>query len=740
MSKGPTLKMKNRLNRIVIAFVLIGFVTLIVRVGYISIGQNDFFKAEATKQQLDDLTVNPKRGTIYDRNMKVLAQSATVWTVFISPIDIEEKDRETIADGLSKILEVDKQTILDKCKKKNRYEVIKKKVEQNVADEVNKFIAEKKITAVHMVEDSKRYYPYENFASSVIGFTGTDNQGLYGIEAYYDKYLKGTAGRIVSAVNAKGTDMPFQYEKFYEPKDGNGLVLTIDESIQHYVEKALEQAVIQHKASNRGCAIAMNVNTGEILAMATKPDFNLNEPFEIADAATREAIEKLTGDERTKALSAAREKQWKNKAVTELYEPGSVFKVVTGSAALEEKTSSLTSKFSCSGVANVSGTKIKCWKAGGHGSLDFTGAFVHSCNPAFISIGQSLGVDKFYNYVKNYGMTERTGIDLPGEADSITIAKKNYGPVELASASFGQSNKITPIQMITAFCAVVNGGKLVTPHVVKQMLDANGNVVETYGTKVKRQVISEETSAQMRKILEQDVTANGGSNAYVKGFSIGGKSGTSEKLELNRKPNATQEEKDARVSSFIGFSPVDDPEIAVMVMIDEPRAGQVYGSQVAAPVVASIMSDVLPYIGIEPNYTKEELEKMEVSVPNVTGSKLDTAQSKLLAQGLKPKIKGDGNTVLKQVPSSGSSMPRGGTVILYTSESVAEESSTVPNLVGLTPAQANQKLTNAGLNVKFTGPSENVHAVVSAQSVKEGTKLAKGSIVTLTCTANDQTG
>ncbi len=740
MSKGPTLKMKNRLNRIVIAFVLIGFITLIFRVGYISIGQYDFYSAEATNQQLDDLTVNAKRGTIYDRNMKVLARSATVWTVFISPVDIKEEDREMIAEGLSQILEVDKATILEQCKKNNRYEVVKQKVEEDVADEVNKFIDENGITAVHMVEDSKRYYPYGNFASSVIGFTGTDNQGLYGIEAYYDNYLKGTSGRIVSAVNAKGTDMPYQYEKYYEPEDGNSLVLTIDESIQHYVEKALEQAVTQHKASNRGCAIAMNVNTGEILAMATKPDFDLNDPFTIADEETREAIEKLTGDERTKALREAREEQWRNKAVSEIYEPGSVFKVITGSAALEEKTQSLDNTYTCGGSVTIAGKTIRCWKSGGHGTIDFTGAFVNSCNPAFIAIGQTLGASRLYSYIKNYGLIEPTGIDLPGEAESLTIDEEDYGPVELASASFGQSNKITPIQMMTAFCAVVNGGYLVTPHVVKQVLDSDGNVVETYGTEVKRQVISEETSATMRKILEQDVVANGGSNAYVKGFSIGGKSGTSEKLDLNTKPNATKEEKEARIGSFIGFSPVDDPEIAVMVMIDEPRAGQVYGSQVAAPAVASIMADVLPYIGIEPSYTKEELENMEVKVPSMVGTDLASAQGKLSAQGLKYRVLGDGNSVLKQIPAGGSSMPRGSTVLLYTSENVEEEVATVPNVVGMTPAQANQALTNAGLNVKFEGPSENTNAKVSAQNIQEETQLSKGSIVTLTCVADDQTG
>lgn len=736
MSKTPTLKMKNRLNRVVIALIVLGFLGLIVRVGYITIGENERFSAMASAQQLDDLTVNAKRGTIYDRNMKVLAQSATVWKVVISPADLKEDEKVKTAKALAEILDLDEKEVLEKANEKNRYQIIKKQVEKPEVDKITKFKEENDIYAVYTIEDSKRYYPYGNFASTVIGFTGDENQGLYGIEAYYDDYLKGTPGRIVTAVNANGTDMKFNYEKYYEPKNGNGLMLTIDESIQHFVEKTLEQVIVEHKVSNRACAIVMDVNTGEVLAMATKPDFDLNDPFTITDKSVLKEINKLKGKKRTSALSAAREAQWKNKAITELYEPGSVFKVVTGSAALEEKVVSLESTFHCNGrySFDINGVKpIRCWKTSGHGTLDLTGAYVNSCNPAFITIGQKLGLNKFYQYFKSYGMTEKTGIDLPGEANSVTMPYDDYGIVELASASFGQTNAITPLQMITAFCAVVNGGYLVQPHVVKQQLDDNGNVVSTTQTTVKRQVISEETSKIMRTILEEDVTANGGSSAYIKGYRIGGKSGTSEKLAQNK------DDPDARVSSFIGVAPANDPQIAVMVMVDEPRAGEVYGSVVAAPAVASIMADTLPYIGIEASYTAEEAAELEVTVPNVKGEGIVAAQNKITNTGLKYKVIGSGVKVKKQMPENGTTMPKEGTVVLYTSDT-KDDMVTVPNVVGLTPSSANTELTNAGLNIKFTGAYGNINAKVRTQSVKQGAKIARGSVITVECIHSDETG
>ncbi len=724
--------MKNRLNRVILGIIIIGFLFLIFKVLSISIINGKFYQAKALSQQLRDITVNANRGTIYDSKMNVLAKSATVWTIFISPNDIKTDElRNKVASGLSSILEVDKEEILRKTQKKNYYEVIKKKVEKPKADEVRKYIAENNVTGIHLVEDTKRYYPYSNFASSVIGFTGSDNQGLYGIEAYYDNYLKGVNGRILTAKNAKGTDMPFEYEKFYKTQDGNSLILTIDQTIQHFIEKALDETVETQKVKNRAAAIAMDVNTGAILGMSTKPDFDLNSPFEIKDPNLLALLQGLEGDELSKKTIEVREKQWKNKIITEIYEPGSVFKVVTGSAALEENEATVNSNYNCPGYVIVSGVRMRCWHRSGHGALDFTNAFVNSCNPALVDMASSLGAEKFYTYFKSFGLTEKTGIDLPGEEQSVYIPLKGYGPVQLASASFGQSNKITPIQMVTAMAAVVNGGNLVTPYIVQKIVDSDNNIVKSIEPNIKRQVISKETSDIMKEILEKAVSKSG-SNAYIKGYRIGGKSGTAEKLDGD---------KNARIGSFSGFAPANDPKIIVLLLVDEPGAGQEFGNQVAAPAVASIMSDVLPYLGIEPQFTEEELQTMQSIVPNLVSETVSSAKNKLISQGLNVRIVGNGENVIKQMPLAGSSAPKGSQVILYTEENSKEELVTVPDLKGMTPSEANKVLTNLGLNIRLTGGSlEHKNSKVIYQSVASGNSVAKGSIIDVRVLNEDQLG
>lgn len=733
MEKGPSLKMKNRLNRVILIAVVVSFLFLILRIGNISIVKGDFYQSKASAQQLRDITINPNRGTIYDKNMKILAQSATVWTVFLSPNDVKEDEhKKKIASGLSPILKVEEDKIIEKLGKKNYYEVLKKQVEKPEADQVREFVKNENIAGVHLVEDTKRYYPYSNFASNVIGFTGSDNQGLYGIEAYYDKYLKGISGRIVSAKNAKGTDMPFNYEKFYEPKDGNNVVLTIDQTIQHFVEKALDETIETHKVKNRAAAIAMDVNTGAILGMSTKPDFNLNDPFTIQDNELLKSLEGLEGPALSDKMVDARERQWKNKAITEIYEPGSVFKVVTGSAALEENKSIIDQHYNCPGYTVVSGTKMKCWKTSGHGNIDFTQAFVFSCNPALVDMGAAVGATKFYQYFREFGLTEKTGVDLPGEENSVYVKESQYGPVQLASASFGQSNKITPIQMITAMAAVVNGGKLVKPYVVEKIVDSDNNTVKSFETVVKRQVISKETSEKMKVILEEAVSGNSGSNAYIKGYRIGGKSGTSEKLDGD---------KNARVASFSGFAPANDPKIIVLVMVDEPSAGHVFGNVVAAPVVTSILSDILPYLGVGPQFTNEELAQMEVIVPNIIGQGVSVARNKLSSQGFKVRVVGSGDKVLKQNPPSGVSAPKDSTIIIYTEESSSNEQVLVPNLIGMTPSQANKELANLGLNIQITGGSvQHESAKVVSQSIGAGTNVNKGTVISVQVLNVDQLG
>ncbi len=701
MASSPTSSMRKRM--IVAACLLLvgGFSVVIVRLFYLQVIDYQKYQADAMQQQLRITPVGASRGEIQDRNGITLAKSATVWTVYISPADIPDEDVEDIANGLAEILGTDPQKAIDACENKsNYYYEIKKKVERPEAEKVLEFANENDYDGIHLGEDTKRYYPYGNFLAQVLGFTGTDNTGLSGIEAYYDSYLQGTPGKTVSIKNAWGTDMPYKYQQIYPAQDGYNVVLTIDQTVQHYVEKHLETAVKEHNVQNRACCIVMDVTTGEILAMATKPDFDPNEPFEIYDESAKARLAELTGEAYQEQLQIEQNAQWRNKAISDPYEPGSVFKVITASAALEEQTSTLGSTFVCSGQLTVAGTVIHCWKDGGHGAEDFTHAVMNSCNPAFVAIGTNLGAEKFMEYFKNFGLTTKTGIDLPGEAGSIYNSLENIGPVELASHSFGQTFKITPIQLITAVSAAINGGYLYEPHIVKQITDSEGNVIENYEPVLVRQVISEETSAIMAEICELVVSEGGGSNGYVAGYRIGGKTGTAQKID--RVTEEGEEEKDYYVASFWGFAPADDPKYAVLLLLDEADSYSIYGSVIAAPAVANIMADILPYLGVEAKYTEEEMQNMDVNVPAVTDMLTSLAQSKLQQQGLNARIIGDGDTVLRQVPSAGNPIPSGGTVLLYTDDTEVEQVE-VPNVIGDTAAIANQKISGAGLNVKLVG-------------------------------------
>lgn len=745
MVNAPTNKMKRRLNIGVFTALIIFTICIIFNLCMTAIVKADFYRLKADSQQINTNIINANRGTIYDANGKVLAQSATVWTVFISPDDInkyEPQNRELIASGLAEILDLDYDTIIQKSyKEKNQYEVVKKKVEKPDYDKVVAFIAENKIISVNCVEDTKRFYPNDSLASNIIGFTNFEGHGQYGLEAYYDDYLSGTPGKILSARDANGDLMPYRSENKYDAIDGNSLVLTIDEVLQHYLEKNLEITVSQHKVANRCCGIVMNVKTGAILAMASSPSYNLNDPTELLDTTAAQYIEILENDSSVTEEFVQQERaklwetQWKNKAITELYFPGSVFKVITCSSALEEELVSLNDSFTCNAVVNVAGTTIHCWRPAGHGTQDLTHAMVNSCNPAFINIGQRLGVEKFTNYFKAYGFTERTGIDLPGEAGSLYVKAENMGPVELASSSFGQTNKITPLQMITAYAAVVNGGKLVTPYVVEKILDNEGNVIKQTKPSVKRQVISEETSVIMRGILETVVSENGGNNAYIQGYKIGGKSGTSQKIDKNNETGGTY-----YVSSFVGFAPADDPEVIMLVMVDEPTGGQYYGSAVAAPVVSAVFKEGLPYLGIYPQYTAEEQQKMDCVVPYLIGLGTMNAEMALSAAGLSGEIIGNGSTIIKQMPANGNLVPRNGKVIIYT-EDIDYQKTLVPNVIGMSVSDVNKTLTNAGLNVRLAGGAvDNANAKAVSQSQMAGNNIYKGMVIEVSFVVNDETG
>lgn len=731
-TKAPTRQMWRR--SIVVLVILIGFCfsAVIGKLSILQIVQADEWRERAVAQQMSDSIISPKRGTIYDTNMTVLAQSATVWTVIMSPKDIKDEDtRVKIADELSAMLEVDRDTLYKKTLKTNsQYEVVKSKIEHPLAETLSTWIQDNDLTGVfRIIEDYKRYYPLNSLASEVLGFTGTDNNGLYGLEAYYEETLAGKPGRIVTAKNGWGDELStkLKFEKTVDAEDGNSLVLTIDSTVQYYAEKYLEIAVKENGCTNRGACIIMDVNTGAIVAMATKGDFDPNDPMTVTDPDAAAAIALLSGDERSEALIKAREAQWVNKPISDYYEPGSVFKVFTSAMALEEGVVNEETPFYCNGYINVAGERIGCHKRTGHGSENFAQAVSNSCNPAFAEIGQKLGRTLFWKYYQGFGFTERTGIDMLSES-RVTSAlyhnEEQLDIVQLSVSAFGQTFKVTPIQMITAMAAVANGGKLMQPYVVQQVLDADGNVVENTEPVVKRQVISEETSDRLCKIL--DVSVNSGSkNAYVAGYRVAGKTGTSDKTDQNLQTGSNDV-----VASFAGFAPSDNPQYAILVLLDEPQVSVRFGGTISAPVAQKIMAEALPYLGVEPVYTDEEIASMERTTPDVMDKEVSTAQTMLTNSELRYKVVGSGSTVIKQVPGKGETIPKNGIVVLYTEEGELSRTTTVPNFSGMTLAQANVAAANANINIQMSGLGlESGEAKASTQSIAEGTSVPLGTVV-----------
>lgn len=736
----PTLSMK-RCSLIVMACIFVLAIALVCNIFKISVIDNEKYQKLANNNQFNSITISANRGSIYSSDGSILAQSATVFKVYIDPKNFKKNDedkKDITVDFLAETLDLDEKTIIDKMNNENsQYQVLKTKVEKPIVDKINEFLDENNITSISTEEDTKRYYPQNDLCASVIGFTNYDGEGWYGIEAYYDDELSGVDGKVISATDGKQQEMPYRNSKFYEPQDGNSLELTIDTTLQYYLEKNLEDMYNKYQLDNRACGIIMNANTGAILAMATCPSFDLNNPSEITDEKTLAQIDAIIDeDEKSKVEANARELQWKNKAITETYIPGSVFKVITSAAAFEEDLISLDNdSFYCSGVLEVAGIPIKCHKLTGHGMQNFKEALTNSCNPAFMEIGKRLGAEKFFHYFEAFGLTEKTGIDLPSETSSIYASESLLGPVELASSSFGQTNKLTPIEMITAYASVINGGNLVTPYVVQKVLDADGNVISNTETKVKRQVVSESTSAIMRESLEYVVDNNGGSNAYIKGYKIGGKSGTSQKLDEYSEENMRY------VASYVCFAPADDPEIIMLIMADEPMTGEYYGSVVAVPYARNVLEEALPYLGYYPEYTDDELETLDAIVPAVEGITLYNAKATIEEVGLQCQVIGNGDMVVSQVPSSGNSMAKGGNVILYTEENYEQEFVKVPNLVGCSLTQANDILSSYGLNYVATGASaEREDATVYSQSYAEGEHVPVGTIIELTFVVKDQSG
>lgn len=736
-------RMKLRLNIGVVLILLAFLLYVVANLVKLSVVKADEMKEFAAKQQMSTLDINANRGTIYDANMEVLAQSSTVWTVIISPYHIKAEEKETVATELSNLLGVDYEKVLSLTQQTNQYAIVKKNLTKPEADQVRKLIAEKEYTFITLQEDTKRYYPKETMASQVIGFTNADNEGQYGLEQQYNDVLSGVPGRILTAVDARGDVVPTSYEKQYDPQDGNSLKLTLDSTIQHFAEKAINELVAVHNPKGGACAIVMDVKTGAILAMANYPTFDLNNRSKIYSQLYLDELAnptKLTHDASGKAVYQPVEmtpeelkayenelvaRQYTNKSISWLYEPGSVFKIVTASAALETGVQTMNSQFNCLGSINIAGTNYNCHKKAGHGVLDFTGMVANSCNPAFINMGQLLGIENFCRFVDMFGITEQTGIDLYGEAPkSIYYSKEKMSIVDLASESFGQSLAITPIQVITATAAAVNGGYLVKPYLVDEVIDQNGNIIEKTQPDIKRQIISEETSANINTTLEAMVQ---GSTIDLKGYRIGGKSGTSQ----------IGNRKDGRyASSFVGVAPINDPQIAVLVAVDEPRGSEYYGNAVAGPALASILEDTLTHLGTSPEYTEDDISSMEELVPNLLNQDIATAQTELANRGLVSIIKGNGQTVVDQMPKSGVSVADGSKVILYTEAVTETEMVPVPNVLGMSLANANLTLTNAQLNVSLdsgnVSDGEMGTILVNGQSISEGVNVPIGTTISLT--------
>lgn len=730
--KGPAQRLRQRTAILILLILVLGFGAAVLRLTYLTTVQSSELQESAVDLQLADTTVSAKRGTIYDANGNVLAESASVWQVVMSPVNFKnDKQRQAAAKGLSEIFDLEYNDVLDDTKQQSHYVVVKRRIESDEREKVLELIDTLKKDyscsgVIQLLDDYKRYYPKNSLASSVIGFTGSDDQGLEGIEYEYDSYLSGTPGRIITAQNARGTDMPFRYEQNVESEDGNNVYLTIDETIQSICEKYMQKGVEDNNVLNKGVCIAMDVNTGAILAMVTTDGYDLNNPYELS-AKDKKKIKSTPKKKQAEAESAALSNMWRNKAVADTYMPGSVFKMCVASAALEENLVNEKTSFTCTGSILVEGETIHCSNISGHGTQSFVEAISNSCNPAFVQIGQMLGASKFRQYYQGFGFSDKTGIDLPGEAEDSFWKEGKMGGVDLAVASFGQNFSITPIQMITACAAVSNGGYVVQPHVVSKITDSKGNVIKTVDKKIKRQVISDDTSKKMNEYLEYNTERQGAAAGYISGYKVAGKTGTSEKKGVTKVESSFSED---YISSFCGYAPADDPQIAMLVFFDTPDGDAYYGSQVSSPVFINIMSEVLPYLDVKTSYTDEELGYVDASAGDYTGISVDEAKTAVEADGFTATVKGNGSTVISQIPTVSSGLQKGGSIVLYTDSDSQSETVSVPSLIGLSPDEVNNVASAYGLNVSFSGATTS-SGTSSSQNVEAGTSVSPGTVITV---------
>ena len=707
------------------------FVLLFFQLFDLQIIRHEELQSKAVNQQTRRTVVTASRGTIYDRSGNIMAISASAETVILSPLEIDravnDKDspvswtKDSLAAGLAEILGSDASSIRKRMDNtESQYEVIKLRTEEETANAVRTYISENKIVGVHLVADAKRYYPYGSLASHVIGFVGDENTGLYGLEARYEQELEGQSGLVVSAKDNAGNDMMYAYEQYFAAQNGSDLTLTLDATIQYYLEKGLESMADKFAAANGATGIIMDVRTGGILAMASYPNYDLNDFSAVQDKTLQERMERGEG-----TLADMQLLQWRNKALNDTYEPGSTFKILTLAAALEEGVIDMNTTVNCNGFVNISNYTIHCSNKAGHGLQTLVQSVGNSCNPAFISYGLKLGNTTFYNYMKAFGLMDDTGIDLGGEAVGIFADPASFTQLDLACYAFGQNFNVTPIALITAQAACINGGYLRSPYLVERITDSNGSVTYQHDSTPIRQVISEETSATVRECLEYVVASGTGKNGQVAGYRIGGKTGTADKGQTGDV-----------VVSFLCFAPADDPQVIMLLTMDTPSRSTgtyVSGGNMVAPTASSIMAEVLPYLGVEPSYSAEELLGMDTTVPNVIGMSVEEAKSKLTERGLSCKVSGDGATVTDQTPAGGAIIPGKSAVILYAGADKSTAKCKVPHLIGKTPSEANTAATGAGLFIRFSGTtgSESSSVRVLSQSIEEGTEVDAGTVITV---------
>ena len=730
--KSEKVRRANRIiqNRTMILMAVLGvlvFLILVIKLFSLQILRHDELEAKALDQQTRSTEVAATRGTIYDRNGNIMAISATAETVFLSPLEMDralsDKDnpvawtKDSVAQKLSEILEINKEGILKKMERTDsQYEVLKLRVEEDVADQIRTFINDEGVVGVYMVTDAKRYYPYATLASQIIGFVGTDNYGLYGLEARYNDVLDGETGLVVSTKDPTGSDMLYGYEQYCKAQNGSDIVLTLDATVQYYVEKALSEMVTSTEAQG-ATGIVMDVETGAVLAMASSPTYDLNDPSAVYESRLASLVKDGQLD-----LADAQLRQWRNRAINDTYEPGSTFKVLTLAAALEEGVIDENTTFDCTGSIHVLDATIHCSNRAGHGHQTLEQTAGNSCNPAFITYGLRLGTEKFYRYMKDFGLVNGSGIDLEGEALGIFAPQETASELDLACYAFGQNFNTTPVALISAQAACINGGYLHTPYVVERVVDSEGNVLSSHDSTPVRQVVSEETSALVRQCLEYVVSSGTGRNGQVHGYRIGGKTGTADKGNTGEV-----------VLSFMCFAPADDPKYIMLLTLDSPTGEGRGGGGTVAPYASRIMGEILPYLGVEPSYSAEELLGSDTTVNYVIGMTVADAEEKLKSKGFSVKVVGDGDTVTDQTPEGGTVIPGKSRVILYAGSEKPDTLCTVPSLVGLSPSEANMAVSSAGLLLRFTGTTDSGSGSVRVinQSEAAGAQVEAGTVISV---------